>query len=287
MRNAFYQSVLFHAAIVAISYYGFPYISRAPVMTDTPIMVDIVNVDELTNAPPPKPAPEKKERETKKAPPPPAPPKASPPSPPPPAKEKEVAMAVPDLKAKKKQETKPEAKAPEKPQPRLADVKPKRKPKPPDQFTSVLKTVEKLKAQPKDPEKKKEKPKETAEPFEQQMAKALMSKTAEHNPMRPLAISEIDLVRQQIRECWNLPAGAKDAQDLNIEIRVVMNPDATVREARIQDQRRLQSDPFFRAAAESALRAVLNPRCNPLKLPPDKYHQWQTMTLNFDPRDMF
>ncbi|MBI3113435.1 MAG: cell envelope integrity protein TolA, partial [Rhodospirillales bacterium] len=83
------------------------------------------------------------------------------------------------------------------------------------------------------------------------------------------------------------PAGAKDAQDLNIEIRVVMNPDATVREARIQDQRRLQGDPFFRAAAESALRAVLNPRCNPLKLPPDKYQQWQTMTLNFDPRDMF
>ena len=66
-----------------------------------------------------------------------------------------------------------------------------------------------------------------------------------------------------------------------------MKPDATDREARIHDQRRLQSDPFFRAAAESALRAVLNPRCNPLKLPPDKYQQWQTMTLNFDPKDMF
>ena len=119
------------------------------------------------------------------------------------------------------------------------------------------------------------------------MAMALSSKTAQHNPMRPLAISEIDLVRQQIRECWNLPAGAKDAQDLNIEIHVVMNPDATVREARIQNQSRLQRDPFFRAAAESALRAVLNPKCNPLKLPPEKYQQWQTMTLNFDPREMF
>lgn len=286
MRNAFTQSLLFHVAVIAISYFGLPYISRSSMITDTPIMVEIVNVDEMTNAPPPKPRPEKKpDRKPKKAPPPPKPPKSATPTPPPPAKEKEVAMAVPDLKAKKK-EPMPEAKAPEKPRPRLANVKPKRKPKPPDQFTSVLKTVEKLKAQPPK-EKEQEKVKEKPESFEQQMAKALVSRTAEHNPMRPLAISEIDLVRQQIRECWNLPAGAKDAQDLNIEIRVVMNPDATVREARIQDQRRLNSDPFFRAAAESALRAVLNPRCNPLKLPADKYHQWQTMTLNFDPRDMF
>jgi hypothetical protein len=49
----------------------------------------------------------------------------------------------------------------------------------------------------------------------------------------------------------------------------------------------MKSDPFFRSAAESALRAVLNPRCNPLRLPPEKYEQWQTMTLNFDPREMF
>lgn len=286
MRNAFTQSILFHLAIIAISYFGFPYISRSPMITDTPIIVEIVKVDELTNAPPPKPQPEKQpEPEVKKAPPPPKPPKASTPPPPPPAKEKEVAMLVPDTKAKPKEQPKPETKAPEKPQPQLANVKPKRKPQPPDQFTSVLKTVEKLKSQPQPKEKEKEKAK--PESFEQQMAKALTSRTAEHNPIRPLAISEIDLVRQQIRECWNLPAGAKDAQDLNIEIRVVMNPDATVREARIQDQRRLQGDPFFRAAAESALRAVLNPRCSPLKLPLDKYQEWQKMTLNFDPRDMF
>ena len=68
---------------------------------------------------------------------------------------------------------------------------------------------------------------------------------------------------------------------------MAMNPDATVREARILDQGRLHSDPFFRAAAESALRAVLNPRCNPLKLPLEKYNQWRNMILIFDPRDMF
>ncbi|MAF94789.1 MAG: hypothetical protein CMM60_03420 [Rhodospirillaceae bacterium] len=151
-----------------------------------------------------------------------------------------------------------------------------------------MKTVEKLKNRRPPKEKKKEDKKpEKKEAFEQQMAQALMSRTAPHDLSRALAISEIDLVRQQIRECWSLPAGAKEAENLSIEIRMAMNPDGTVRQARILDQGRLKSDPFFRAAAESALRAVLNPRCNPLKLPPEKYQQWQNMILIFDPRDMF
>ena len=292
MRNALAKSILFHVLVVAISYFGLPIITRTPMMTDAPIMVDIVKVDELTNAPPPSPKPEKKPepKEPEKPKPPPKPVKASTPPPPPPAKDPEAVALPSETKPKPKEQPKPEAKE-EKPTPQFSHVKPRRKPQPPDAFTSVLKTVEKLKTQPPVKEKEKEKAKDIKPPkqesFEQQMAMALSSKTAQHNPMRPLAISEIDLVRQQIRECWNLPAGAKDAQDLNIEIHVVMNPDATVREARIQNQSRLQSDPFFRAAAESALRAVLNPKCNPLKLPPEKYQQWQTMTLNFDPREMF
>ena len=43
----------------------------------------------------------------------------------------------------------------------------------------------------------------------------------------------------------------------------------------------------YKVAADSALRAVKNPICNPLKLPPEKYEKWKVMTLNFDPRHMF
>lgn len=291
MRDAFGYSVLFHTVIMVIGYFGLPYIQREPAMTDTPIMVEIVNVSELTNAPAPKPKPEKKpEKEAEKKPPPPkkSPKTAAPP--PPKAKDPEVAALPPEPKpkAKPKPKPKPEAKPKPKPKRKLAKAKPRRKPKPPDAFTSVLKTVEKLKERPPPKEKKKEDKKpEKKESFEQQMAQALMSRTARHDPTRALAISEIDLVRQQIRECWNLPAGAKEAENLSIEIKMAMNPDGTVRQARILDQNRLQSDPFFRAAAESALRAVLNPHCNPLKLPPEKYQQWQNMILIFDPRDMF
>ena len=276
MRDALVYSVLSHAVIMVIGYFGLPYIQREAVLTDTPIMVEIVNVSELTNAPPPKPEKKPPPKAEKKPPPPPKKPsQTAAPPPPPPAKDPEVAAlpAEPKPKAKPKPKPKPEAKL---------------KPKPPDAFTSVLRTVEKLKNRPPPKENKKEDKKpEKKETFEQQMAQALMSRTARHDPLRSLAISEIDLVRQQIRECWSLPAGAKEAENLSIEIKMAMNPDGTVRQARILDQNRLQSDPFFRAAAESALRAVLNPHCNPLKLPPEKYQQWQNMILIFDPRDMF
>ena len=289
MRDALVYSVLSHAVIMVIGYFGLPYIQREAVLTDTPIMVEIVNVSELTNAPPPKPEKKPPPKAEKKPPPPPKKPsQTAAPPPPPPAKDPEVAALPAEPKPKAKPKPKPEAKPKPKPIRKLAKAKPRRKPKPPDAFTSVLRTVEKLKNRPPPKEKKKEDKKpEKKETFEQQMAQALMSRTARHDPLRSLAISEIDLVRQQIRECWSLPAGAKEAENLSIEIKMAMNPDGTVRQARILDQNRLQSDPFFRAAAESALRAVLNPHCNPLKLPPEKYQQWQNMILIFDPRDMF
>ena len=65
-----------------------------------------------------------------------------------------------------------------------------------------------------------------------------------------------------------------------------MNQDASVRNAQVVDQARMMTDPFFRAAAESAMRAVLNPRCNPLRLPREKFDTWKSFILNFNPKEM-
>jgi hypothetical protein len=100
-----------------------------------------------------------------------------------------------------------------------------------------------------------------------------------------LSVSEIDLVREQIEKCWNVPAGARNAQNLTPEFRVTMNPDGTVQNA-VQLNPERNNDPFFLAAADSARRALLNPACQPLKLPPEKYNQWQTFTITFDPKDI-
>jgi hypothetical protein len=94
------------------------------------------------------------------------------------------------------------------------------------------------------------------------------------------------LVRAQIARSWNVPAGARDAKDLVVEIRVVVEPDGTVRQATIVDQARLASDPMFRAVAESARRAFFNPLCRPLHLPRDKYAIWRELTVSFSSRDI-
>ena len=292
MQKSLGLSLAAHVAVVAVGYVGLPYLLRPPPILDTPVIIEVVMVTEVTNAPPPAP-PEPPKVEAPPPPPPPPPPKAEAPPPPPPEPEPEVAaVPPPESKPKPKPKPKPEAKPKPRPKapPQLAAVKPQRKPKPPDPFASVLKTVEKLKRRPPAPRKKDDdKKKKAAKPesFEQRISRVLTTPALPHDATRPLTISEIDVVRQQIAGCWNLPAGAKEAEDLVIEIWVAMNPDGTVREARIQDQGRLRTDGFFRAAAESALRAVLNPRCSPLKLPRQRYEQWQTMTLSFNPREMF
>jgi hypothetical protein len=113
---------------------------------------------------------------------------------------------------------------------------------------------------------------------------------ASSQPQAPLGsqltANEMDLVARQIEACWNVPAGARDAKDLVIEVHVDVNIDGTVQDAAVVDTGRYQSDPFFRAAADSAIRAVRNPRCSPLRLPPDKYDAWKTMDLFFNPKDI-
>jgi outer membrane biosynthesis protein TonB len=319
MRVGAFLSVVFHVALIVVAYYGIPSLRR-DVMMETPIMVEIVNVAEITNAPQPEVKPEKQAKVEEPKPEPPKPePKPEPPKPevkvapppppepepePEPAPEPEVAIVPPPPEAKPKAkekpkpkpEPKPEVKKKPEPKPKpkpkapaaLVKVKPKKKPKPPDAFASVLKTVADLKRQPvpaqKEPEEKKKKEEPKAS-FEDQIAKALVSKKRSFDQSKPLSISEIDYVRQQIAKCWNPPAGAKNAQDMIIEIAVAMNMDGTVRDARINNKN-IQSDPFLQAMAESALRATLNRHCQPFKLPRDKFDRWKTMTLVFNPKEM-
>ena len=101
-----------------------------------------------------------------------------------------------------------------------------------------------------------------------------------------LTISQEDALRRQISSCWNMPIGARHAENLVVEVLIEVNQDRTVRSAEVVDQMRLSTDSYFRAAAEAALRALRHPRCTPLELPSDQYEQWKTIRFNFDPRDM-
>jgi hypothetical protein len=53
------------------------------------------------------------------------------------------------------------------------------------------------------------------------------------------------------------------------------------------DKGRMTNDLSYRTAAESARRAVLDPRCSPLPIPQDKYEMFKEFIFNFDPKEMF
>ncbi|HYI27500.1 MAG TPA: protein TolA [Bradyrhizobium sp.] len=99
-----------------------------------------------------------------------------------------------------------------------------------------------------------------------------------------LSQSEIDAMRRRLGECWNPPAGARDAGQLKVVLRVMFKPDATV--ATPPQLVAASASPFGPAMAESAKRAILT--CQPFTmLRVDNYHLWKDIEITFDPRDMF
>jgi hypothetical protein len=151
-------------------------------------------------------------------------------------------------------------------------------PKPPaESFDSVLKNLTKQKVQ--EPTEQTPQPQVKTPPHRATGAQAPISAN--------LTASELAALSAQLGRCWSVPAGAKDAQDMVVDVDVTVNPDRTLAgPPSVVDQARMTSDPTFRAAAMAAMRALRNPQCSPLELPPEKYQEWQTMTIHFDPKEM-
>lgn len=284
MKTPMIKSAVFHIALILIFTIGIPFISPPPPMTVAPpITVELVDISEMTTTP--RVAPPQKPKEEPKPPEPTpkieAPPKVSSERPPdlskPKPPETKTAEAVPEPAPPKPLEKPPEKKPePPKPKPEPKKEEPTKKVEPEkveNDFQSLLKnlTPEKKEASEGDAIADKE-----AEPEASQIAPI----------SEKLSVSEEDALRRQLAGCWNVLAGAKYAEELIVEIRVDVNRDRTVNRASILDQGRYNRDTHFRAAADAAIRALRNQKCVPLALPPDKYDQWKTTIIRFDPRDM-
>lgn len=270
-----------HIAAVLAAVISLPWLKKdfdipPPVMVE---FIEIGKVTETTRVADPVPKVEKPE-EKKEEPPPPAPKNTAKEAAPPAPKKPEPA---PPKKEEPKKESKPEvdpiAKPDKKPPPKKEEPKKETKPKEPDRdFSSLLKNLADPKPTPPSPQQKQpDMGLDTAQPV--QGARAPLG--------QKMTMREEDALRQQLEGCWNVPFGAKDAQDLNVEIFMVINPDRTLRDARIVDMARYNRDTFFRAAADSAMRAVRSPLCSPFMVPADKYDVWKNTTVNFNPREMF
>ena len=294
LRGTFYSSVL-HALVVVLAAFGLPQTQAE--MRDLPeIPITVLTVDEFTALSRPKPEAEPQKPPTNPKRPTPAPPeikplKTVPPkTPPPETPSPKIKQTAPVLRP----ETRPSPKPPQLPEPKPSQKRVETTPAPqhepetsaetkkakpeqkPDFLTSVLKTLEKRNQQPPSESQDTDTPLEKERPQPNRPSST-----------QPMTISELDVVRRQFIACWNVPVGARAADDLSVQVRVHVNLDGVVYESYLLNPQRAQTDSFYRAAAESALRAVRNPRCNPLKLPAGKYDHWKVMTLNFDPQEMF
>lgn len=273
MRITLIISFVFHGVIMAMSMVGLPFLSppKHEKLTIIPIeMVTIGDETKLKNSPKKsvkikdKPEPEKQRVEDRKVEMPPPPPMMA------------STMPLPDDKPK------PEKKKPQniKKSASYPRVAPRSKPRPPSQlnFKKVAALLDKR------------------EKTEQNFGEKMLEKGYEAAPN----ISDIDLKQQTIQitdaiskhigdnKCWNVPAGAKGAQDMVIVISFQLSPDGQlVGVPKVVDGVRMRraGQEFYRAAAESALRAIR--KCAPYDfLPRDKYELWRDGEMVFDPSEM-
>lgn len=279
MKRFVVYSLLLHTAIIVILVVGFKLDLQRNKLTEVPISMVFDKVAEKRAAPKPKV-------------------KQKPPAPKPePVPDEPVEIDVPEPAPlpEAKPEPVPEPIATTDPPPVQPETTPKpkppepKKPKAPKPVTIKRKPATRPKAIKKLVEKKQPQPDRQA--FEDLLQEIDMQ-DAEPSPPADreadqITASEIDAVRQKIYRCWIVPAGARGAKDLSVDIDMQLHRDGTVYKADIVDTGRYRNDPFFRAAAESAQRAVLDPACNPLPLNPSKYDTWKSITMTFNPEDMF
>jgi outer membrane biosynthesis protein TonB len=260
-RGIVYSSTL-HGFILILLIFGLPHFLHPPMDAEPEsISVDILPIAPLSNVKPQDRTPDKQEKK-------------------PVAEKATEKKAAPETK---KEEVKPEEK-PEIVSARQLTKKEKKKPekkkpvekKKSDDLASVLKSVENT-----------ARAEESKKPTQQKTTPdAHEAKSQTYDASQPLAMSEKDAIVSQIERCWSPPIGAKNAQNLIITLHVEVGQDGSVLKAELaQDQGRYNSDSFFQAAADSAIRAVHE--CSPLKnLPGDKYGTWRDMELSFNPHDM-
>ena len=87
-----------------------------------------------------------------------------------------------------------------------------------------------------------------------------------------------------MRECWTKDPGALDIDKQRVLLTVTTDPSGVARAAEVAgDDVGRMGDPRFRAFAERARRAILDPHCANLPLPNNALGRVGTFTFRFSP----
>ena len=103
-------------------------------------------------------------------------------------------------------------------------------------------------------------------------------------PNLEVSISEMDLVIQQLRSCFNPRAGTQIVGNEMVKIRAEIDRNAYVRKDTVQiiDTNISKSNPYYESITESAVATLYNPLCSKLKLPLNKYESWKDLKITID-----
>jgi len=299
--GSLFKSVLFHVVIIVLMTVGIAFTPARDIVMPPPMTVELATVAELTQTPTPVAKPPIQKPEDQK----PAKTEEKPKPKPAPTNTSDVPVAPVEKPKEEKPPPPPEQEAEVKPAPKPEPIKEEKPPEPkPETNKKAAEKQPEPEEKPKEPEKEKAEPKpqrdfgsvlknlaaneETPEPETPNVAEKVLSEMGQNAPLgAQLTISELDALRRQLEGCWNVPIGARNAADMVVDVNLVVGPDKIVKQSSIVDKARYNNDSFFRAMADSAIRAVHAPACSPLALPEGKYDMWKNIIFTFNPRNMY
>lgn len=261
MKRSMIASGMLHAAVIAVATVAWPHAIEPSDEAPSVVPVELVTIAEATNIAP-------SVQETKKPDTPPEQPQPEAAAPPP--QQAEIAPPEPDKAPVPKEAEQKNVSAPASP------ARPRRKPAPDAQQKFDVDTVIALldKRAPKAAPPSNAKPAETT-------VKGLGAQDAFTMDLK-------DALLAQMRECWNVPVGAPNPEQLIVQVRVFLAQDGSLAQPPLLEpasRAAAAGNPYMRTAAEAALRAVSV--CEPYKrLPPEKYEAWREIVMTFDPSKM-
>jgi hypothetical protein len=97
-----------------------------------------------------------------------------------------------------------------------------------------------------------------------------------------MTASEVDALRARIAQCWTPPQGWTDPAEVRVVLIIALDADGSV--SATPQVVAAPPGKYQQTAPESAVRAVR--ACAPYALPAEKYEDWKTVKITFDPRAM-
>ncbi len=103
----------------------------------------------------------------------------------------------------------------------------------------------------------------------------------------PLSAGEKDALRVAVSQCWNIGSLSTESLGTTVVISVSMNQNGTPQNDTIRMiSASGGSDDAARRVFDSARRAIILCGSRGFNLPPEKFGQWQSIEMTFDPRKM-